>query len=113
MIAGSSRNGTNGIVQTPDRRDFAGNIENNPLRSASSQFDLNIEQNEIDETRDFGNTEDGNFPTTKLNYDRRAHAHHSSPPTYGTFMINTFPRMCKMGIAWPCMLSCRVSVRSP
>ena len=76
-ITGSSGNGPNGKVQNPDRRDFTGNTENTLLRSASSWLKLNIEQDEIDETRDIDNSEDGDFPSTRLNYDRRAHAHHS------------------------------------
>ena len=78
-ITGSSGNGPNSIVQNPDQRDFTGNTENTPLRLASSRLDLNIEKDEIDETRDLDNSEDGDFPETRLNYDRRAHAHHSSP----------------------------------
>ena len=76
-ITGSSRNGPNSIDQKPDRRDFTGNSENTPLRSTSSRLDLNIDQHIIDETRDIDNFEDGDFPATRLNYDRRAHAHHS------------------------------------
>ena len=76
-ITGSSGKGPNSIVQNPDRSDFTGNIEDTPLRSASSWLDLNIEQDEIDETPDIDNSEDGDFPETKFNYDRRAHAYHS------------------------------------
>ena len=75
-VTGSSGSGPNSIVQNPDRRDFTGNTEKTPLRSASSRLDSNIEQDEIDETRDIDNSEDGDFPATRLNYDRRAHAHH-------------------------------------
>ena len=75
-ITVSSGKGPNSIVHNPDRRDFTGNTEITPLRSASSQLDLNIEQDEMDEFRDFDNSMDGNFPATIFNYDRRAHAHH-------------------------------------
>ena len=78
-ITGSSGNGpnsTNSIVQHPDRRDFTRNTENTPLRSASSRLDLNIDQDIIDETRDIDNSEDGDFPATRLSYDQRAEAHY-------------------------------------
>ena len=74
---GASRNGRNSLVQGCDRRDFTGNTENTPLRSASSRLDLNIEQDEVDETRDIDNSGDANLPATRINYDRRAHAHQS------------------------------------
>ena len=45
--------------------------------SASSRLDLNIDQDRIDETRAIENLEDGDFPTLKPNYDRRAHTHHT------------------------------------
>ena len=75
-ITGSVGHGPNSSVQNPDRRDFTGKTEITPLRSASSRLDLNIEQDEIDDARDIYNTEDANFPATKLDYGRRAHAHH-------------------------------------
>ena len=75
-IEGSSGNGPNSLFQNPDRRDFTGNTENAPLTSASSRLDSNFEQDEIDETRDIDNSEDGDFPVTRFYYDRRAHAHH-------------------------------------
>ena len=74
-IAGSSRNGTIFIVQNLDRTKFTGNTENTSLRSVSSRLNLKNERYEIDETCDIGNTEHGNFQTTKIEYDRRAHAH--------------------------------------
>ena len=76
-ITGSSGNGTNGVVQNPDVRDCTGISEKTPLRSFSSMLDSNFEQDEIDEARDIGISEDGDFPLTKLNYDRRAHAHYN------------------------------------
>ena len=76
-MTSSSANGPNSIVQNPDRKDFTGNTENTPLRSASSRLDLNIDQDIIDETCDIDNSEDGGFAATRLNYDRRAHAQHS------------------------------------
>ena len=42
----------------------------------SSRLDINIEQVEIDETRDFDTSKDSNFPATRFIYDRRANAHH-------------------------------------
>ena len=48
-----------------------------PLMSASSQLELNIDQNGSDESRDIENFEDCDFPASKEpNYDGRAHAHH-------------------------------------
>ena len=76
-ITGSSVNEPNSTVQNPDRRDLTGNTENTRHRKASSRLGLNIDQDEIDETRDFDNSEDGDFPETRFNYDRRAHARHS------------------------------------
>ena len=75
---GSSGNGPYSIVQNPDERDFTGNTKNTPLRSGSSRLDLNIDQDIIDETCDIDNSEEGNFPATRLNFDRRERAHHSS-----------------------------------
>ena len=68
-ITGSSGNGPNSIVQKPDRRDFTGNTEYTPLRSASSRLDSNIEQDQIDETREIDISDDGDFPATRINYD--------------------------------------------
>ena len=78
LITGSSGNGPNSIVQNSDRKDFTGDAENTPLSSASSGLDSNIKQDELDETRDFDTSEDGDFPATKLYYDRRAHAHYNT-----------------------------------
>ena len=78
LMTGSSGNGTNGILQYLDRTDFKGNTETFPLMSASSRLGLNFEQDEIDETRDSGNCEDGGFPAIKLNYDGRVHPRHNS-----------------------------------
>ena len=75
-IRGSSGNGPTSVLQNPDRRDFPENTENIPLSSASNQLDLNIDQNIIDWTRDIDISEDGDYPATKLNYDRGANAHH-------------------------------------
>ena len=74
---GSSGNGTNSAVQNSDRRDFIGNAENTPLKSASSGLDLNIDQDRIDETRDIENSGDGDFPVLESNFDRQAHTHHT------------------------------------
>ena len=77
-ITGSSGNGRNSIFQNTDQRDFTGKTENTPLRSASTRLDLNIYQDIKDGTRDIDNSEDGNFPATRLNYDRRAHTDYTS-----------------------------------
>ena len=76
-ITGSSGHRPNSTVLNPDRRDFIGNTDNTPLKSASSRLDLNIDQERIDETRDNENFEDGDFLAIRHNYDRQAHAHHS------------------------------------
>ena len=76
LITCSSRSGPNSLVQNPDQKDFTGNTKNTPLRSAFSRLDLNVEQDEKDETRDIDNSEDRDFPATRLRYDRRAHTHH-------------------------------------
>ena len=69
LFKGSSRNGTKGTVQSGNLNQEIpkGNAENTPLRSASSRPDSKIEQDEIDETRDVGNSEDDNFLGTKPN----------------------------------------------
>ena len=66
-MTSSSGNGPNSIVQNHDRMDFTSNAEKTPPRSASSRSDLKIEQDEIDDTRDFDNSEDNDSPATKLN----------------------------------------------
>ena len=76
-ITGSSGHGPTSTVQNTDRKHFIGNTENNPLKSASSRLDLNIDQDSIDETRDIENIEDGDFLELIRNYDRQAHAHHN------------------------------------
>ena len=76
LITGSSGNGPNCLIQNPDRRNFTGNTETTRLMSASSRLDFNIERDEIDKTRDFDKSEDGHFPATRFNYDRREHANH-------------------------------------
>ena len=74
-ITGSSGKGPNNIAQNCHRTHFTRNTEDTPLRLFSTWLDLYINQNVIDETHDIDNSEDGNFPATKLNNDRRAHAH--------------------------------------
>ena len=76
-ITSSSENGPNSRFENPDRRDFTGNTENSAVRSSPSRLDLNIEQDGTDETRDIDNSEDGDFPAKRFNYDRRAQAHHN------------------------------------
>ena len=77
LITGSWGIGINAIFQSFDRRKFTVNTEITTFRSASSQldFDLNIQQGEIDETIDIGNSEVGDFLATILKYVRIAHAH--------------------------------------
>ena len=75
-ITGLSGNEPNSLAENPERRDFTGNTENS-LRSASSRLYLNFEQDEIDESRNIDNSEDVDFPATKLVYDWRAHAQHT------------------------------------
>ena len=72
-ITGSSRHGPKSTVQNPAMKNFVGNTENTPLMSASSRLDLNIDQDRIDETRNFENFEDGVFPPSRPNYDQQAH----------------------------------------
>ena len=66
---GSSRRRSCRMVHNPDHMDFTGNTENNPLMSASSRLDLNLEQGGNDETRNVENFEDGDFSAWKPNYD--------------------------------------------
>ena len=73
---GPSRNGSNSVVQDPDRRDFIGNTESTPLKLASSRFDLSIDQNTIDVTHDNQNFGYGVFTALKPNYVRQAHTYH-------------------------------------
>ena len=76
-IIGLSGQGLNSTVQKTDRRDFIGNTENTPLKSASSWLDINLDQDRIDETRDIEIFEDGNFPALRPNYGRQAYTHHN------------------------------------
>ena len=71
------------MVQNSDRRDFTGITETTQLMSASSRLGLKTEQDEIVETRDIDNSEDGNFPATKINVERRVHVYH----TYQVFHL--------------------------
>ena len=78
-ITESSRRGPNSVVQNPNHWVSLGILKTlrTPLMSASSRIDLNVHQDRNDETRNVENFEDGNFPALRLNYDRRAHNHHS------------------------------------
>ena len=75
LITESSKQGPSKMVQNPDRRDFARDTEKTHLMLASSGLDLNIEQEKNDETHNFGDFEDGDFPALRPNYDRRVHVH--------------------------------------
>ena len=68
-IIGLSGYGTNGIAQNHDRSDCTRNTYKTPLESASNRLGLKIEQDEKIEPRYIGNSENGNFRATKLNYD--------------------------------------------
>ena len=72
----SSGSGTNSIGQSPDRRVFAGNTENTPLKSASSGLYLKTQQIVMIETCNIDISEDCGFPVTRFNFARRAHSHH-------------------------------------
>ena len=87
-ITGSSGHRPNSVDQNPGRRDFTGNTENIPLMSTSSQLDLNIDQDRIDETRDIDNFRDGDFAALEPNYDQRAQTHHTF--TFLTKLKNAF-----------------------
>ena len=75
LITGSAGHGTSSEIQNPDRRDFLVNIRNTPLMLASSRLDLDNELNRKDETRIDVDSEDGDFPALKPNYEWREHAH--------------------------------------
>ena len=62
FITGLSGRGTNSVVENLDHWDFSGNMENTPLKTASSRVDLNIDQDRNDETRNVENFEDGDVP---------------------------------------------------
>ena len=49
-----------------------------PLMSASSRADSRINQDRSDETRNTGNSEDGDFTVLRPNCDRHSHAHHKT-----------------------------------
>ena len=68
----------NSVVQNAGQRDFSGNREDTPLMWASNRLDSSFDQDRNDETRNVDSFEDGNFPASRLNYDRRAHTHHSN-----------------------------------
>ena len=75
-ITGSSEHGSNNEVLYLDRRDFFGNAGNNPLMSASSQLDLNTNQDGIVDIRNEENFEHDDFSALRSNYDQRAQVHH-------------------------------------
>ena len=76
LITELSGRGPSSIVQPLDQRHFSGNTEITPHKSASSQLGLDIDQNRYDETRNAKNSNCGNFPAMRFDYDRQAHAHH-------------------------------------
>ena len=75
-ITGLTGHGHNSEVQNPDRRNFLGNADNNPLMSASSRLTLNTNQNRIDETRNGEDFEGSEFSALRPSYDRRILTHH-------------------------------------
>ena len=87
-ITGSAEQGLNSVVQNFDQRDFKENTDNNPLLSASSQLDLNIDQDRIDGNRGIENLGDGDFPVLKSNYDRNAHTHHMATKQESTLIFS-------------------------
>ena len=50
LITGSSRHGPNSIVQNPDQKDFLSGMDDIPLLTIYSRTDLNINDNENNET---------------------------------------------------------------
>ena len=86
-ITRSTGHGTNSEVQNPERRDFLGNIRNTPLMFASSRMDLDNELNRNKETRDNEDFGDGDYPALRPNYDRRAHAHHSTSSSVSVYKL--------------------------
>ena len=76
-ITGSTGHGTNGEVPDPIRRDFLENIRNTPVMSASSRLDLDNELHTNDGTLDDVDSEEGDFPALKHNYELREYAQHS------------------------------------
>ena len=61
-ITDSTGHGTSSELQKPDRSNFLGNKRNNPLMSASSRLNLDIELKRNDETPNDENFEDCDFP---------------------------------------------------
>ena len=83
----SSGHRPDSVVQNPDKRNFLGNNENTPSKSASSRLDLNNDEDRIDETRDIETFEDRDFPALRPNYDRQAHTQHR----YRIPLLKKFP----------------------
>ena len=69
----SSGRGPNSVVQNLDQRDLSRNTEDTPLMTASSRTDLNINLIRNDETRNYEDFKDGDFPALKPNFDRQMH----------------------------------------
>ena len=60
-ITGSSGRRPWSMVQNLDQKDFTGNAEKTPRMSSSCGMDLNVDQDENDETGKVRNFEDGNW----------------------------------------------------
>ena len=82
-ITGPSWSGPNNVVQNPGQKDFSGSLEDTPLIMASSCTDLNINNNENNETQSSDNNEDGTFPTLKSNFDQQKYTHHVTQQEQG------------------------------
>ena len=78
LTTGSTGRGLIRDVQNPDRRYFWANVGIPSLRSASSQLDVNTNQNRNDETRNEEDFEDGDFLAFRPSYDRTAPTHHTN-----------------------------------
>ena len=92
-ITESSVRGPNSVVQKSDQRYFTRKTEKTPLILASSRLDSNIEQEKNDENRNAGNFEDEDFPVLRLNYNRRALAHHNGALS-SRALHEVFLRLC-------------------
>ena len=57
-------------------------MEDTPLMMASSRTNLNINQNNNDETRYSENFEDGDYLALRTNHDWKMHIHHSHLPGF-------------------------------
>ena len=73
----------NSVVQNPDQRDFSGNMENNPVMTASSRKDSNINLDRKDKTGNSESFEEGEFTALKTKHAR--FSSHSSQSRWGAY----------------------------